>query len=79
MNDVASERDAEKVSTMEDLREFLNLLSRTWENDAEASHGAEDAIYARVLQLCAAGHPASTAMAEAVLVTRDWDVTRWYA
>jgi hypothetical protein len=68
------------VATVDDLRRFLDALHQEWREDPESGHGIDDRIRARVLELCAEGHPDAAVLAREVLVTGTWDdVPRWCA
>jgi hypothetical protein len=70
---------AREVATVDDLRRFLDALHRLWRDDPEAGHSVDDQIRARVLEMCAQGHPDAAVLAREVLVTDTWDVPKWCA
>lgn len=61
------------VASVKDLRWFLGILRVLWRNDPEAGHSINDQIRARVLEMCAEGHPDAAVLAREVLVTDTWD------
>jgi hypothetical protein len=78
MNEVAL--TAASVTDVRELRRFLDGLRALWRRDPEAGHSINDQIRARVLEMCAEGHPDAALLAREVLVTDTWDdCPEWFA
>jgi hypothetical protein len=68
-----------QIVDLHSLKVFLSRLHELWDRDADAGHSINDDLRDRVLVLISRGHPQSAELAQAVLVTDQWDVSSWTA
>ena len=68
-----------QVVDLHSLKAFLSRLHELWDRDPEAGHNLNDDLRGWALILISRGHPQAAEIAQALLVTDQWDVCSWTA